>query len=223
MDSLVLYNYFRSSTSYRVRIALHLKGLNYEYRPVALLKGEQRSAEYLQLNPLGGVPTLIHRGQVIPESLAIMEYLDEEFSQAPLMPETPYLRARVRQACEIINAFMHPMGNLKTLGYLEKKHGFDLAQKEEWMGVWLPQGLEALEILLREFSGDYSFGNEITLADLCLIPQLFTCARFKIDISKYPTLVKINNNCLKLEAFQKAHPFVQIDTPEEFRTKGTQS
>lgn len=217
MSSMVLYNYFRSSTSFRVRIALHLKNLTFEYIPINLLKGEQHSTEYRQINPLKGVPTLAHNGKIIPESFAIIEYLDETFPQFSLLPKDPYLRARIRQFCEIINAFMHPMGNLKTLQYLEKNFNHTSEQKEAWVQHWAAQGLEALETTAAEFSGIYSFGNEVTMADLFLIPQLLTCERFKVDLTPYRTLHMINHNCMKLEAFQKAHPYKQIDTPEEFK------
>jgi len=217
MGSLVLYNYFRSSTSYRVRLALHLKGLEFEYKPIHLLKGEQHSPEYRRINPLGGVPTLVHNGKYIPESFAIMEYLEEVFPEPSLFPKDAYLKARIRQVCEVINSFMHPMGNLKTLQYLEKHLGYTQEQKEEWFRHWAAQGLETLETTLKEFAGTYSFGDQVTMADLFVVPQLVTCQRFKMDLSKYPTLVKISENCNKLEAFQKAHPFKQIDTPEEFR------
>lgn len=217
MASMILYNYFRSSTSYRVRLALHLKNIDFEYRPINLLKHEQRSPEYLKINPLGGVPTLVHNGHYIPESFAIMEYLEEIQPEPALFPKDAYLKARVRQVCEVINSFMHPIGNLKTLQYLEKKHGYTQGQKEEWLQYWAPQGLETLESTLKDFAGSYCFGEQVTMADLFLVPQLLSCQRFNVDTSKYPTLVKINENCLKLEAFKKAHPFAQIDTPEEFR------
>jgi len=200
-----------------VRLALNFKSIAFEYHPINLLKQEQRSPEYLKINPLGGVPTLAHNGHNIPESFAIMEYLDEVHPEPALFPKDAYLKARVRQVCEVINSFMHPMGNLKTLQYLEKKHSYTQEQKEEWVQYWVPQGLETLENTLKEFSGTYCFGDNITMADLFLVPQLLTCQRFNVDITKYPTLVKINENCLKLEAFKKAHPFQQIDTPEEFK------
>lgn len=217
MSSIVLYNYFRSSTSYRVRLALHFKGLAFEYKPVNLLKGEQHSADYRKINPLGGVPTLVHDNKIIPESFAIMEYLDEVFPSSPLFPKDAYLKARIRQVCEVVNSFMHPMGNLKTLQYLERFHNYSQEQKEAWVQHWTIQGLETLETTLKEFSGAYSFGNEITMADLFLVPQILTCHRFKVDLTKYPTLLRINQNCLDLEAFTKAHPFNQIDTPDEFK------
>ncbi|MEN0058012.1 MAG: glutathione S-transferase family protein, partial [Bdellovibrio sp.] len=116
-------------------------------------------------------------------------------------------------------SFMHPMGNLKTLQYLEKKHSYTQEQKEEWVQHWCASGLETLETTLKEFAGTYCFGETVTMADLFVVPQLLTCQRFKVDLSKYPTLLKINENCLKLEAFQKAHPFRQVDTPEDLRAK----
>ncbi|KYG66965.1 maleylacetoacetate isomerase [Bdellovibrio bacteriovorus] len=219
MAGLVLYNYFRSSTSYRVRLALNLKGLDYDYKAVNLLKNEQRDPAYLKLNPLGGLPTLVHNGQAIPESFAIVEYLDEVFPQNPLLPKDPYKRARIRQFCEVINSFMHPMGNLKTLKYMETKHQYSQEMKEGWMAHWLPQGLETLENIASEFSGKYTFGDEITMADVFLIPQMLTSNRFKVDTSKYKTLTKIYENCTKHPAFIKADPFRQIDTPEDLRTK----
>ena len=219
MASITLYNYFRSSTSYRVRIALYWKNLDFKYTPINLLKAEQRSESYLKINPVGGVPTLEQDGKFISESVAILEYLEECYPFNPLLPKDPYKRALIRQASEIINSFMHPLGNLKVTQYLEKKHGYNQEQKEEWFQHWAKQGLEALENLLKQHSGTYSFGNEVTLTDLHLIPQLLTCTRFKVDLAPYKTLNKINENCLKLEAFKKAHPFVQPDTPEELRVK----
>lgn len=217
MASLILYNYFRSSTSYRVRLALHMKGLSFEYKPVNLLKGEHHSTEYRKINPLCGVPTLIHEGKVIPESFAIMEYLEEVFPNPPLLPKDPYIRARIRQVCEVINSFMHPMANLRTLKYMEKHHSYTQDEKDAWAQHWITQGLETLETTLKEFSGTYSFSDQITMADLFVVPQILTSQRYKVDTTKYPTLTKINENCQKLEPFKKAHPFNQIDTPEEFK------
>lgn len=217
MSPISLYNYFRSSTSYRVRIALHYKNIDFEYLPINLLKGEQHSSDYKKINPLGGVPTLVHNGNVIPESLAIIEYLDEVFPQPALLPNDAYKRARIRQFCEIINSFMHPMGNLKTLQYLEKTHGFDQQEKDRWVQHWATQGLAALEHSLKEFSGVYCFGDEISMADLFLVPQVLTCKRFKVDLTDFPLIMKINENCLKLDSFKKANPFIQIDTPDDLR------
>lgn len=219
MAEFILHNYFRSSTSYRARIALHYKNIPFEYKAVALLKNEQLSPEYKKLNPIGGVPTLIHNGKIIPDSYAITEYLEEIHPTPALLPKDAYTRARVRQVCEIVNSSMHPLGNLRTLKYLEEKHGYTQDQKDGWAQHWGHIGLEALEKNLQEFAGTYSFGNQITMADVFVVPQIVTCQRFKIDTTKYQTLTKIFDNCQKVEAFVKAHPFRQIDTPDDLRIK----
>jgi maleylacetoacetate isomerase/maleylpyruvate isomerase len=217
MAEFILHNYFRSSTSYRARIALNYKNIPFEYREVHLLKGEQLSTEYKKLNPSGGVPTLIHNGKIIPDSYAIIEYLEEIAPTPPLLPKDVYLRARIRQVCEIVNSSMHPMGNLRVLKYLEEKNGYNQNQKDEWAQYWGYLGLEALEKNLQDFAGIYSFGDTITMADVFIVPQIITCQRFKIETGKYKILTKIFDNCQKLESFSKAHPFRQPDTPEENR------
>jgi maleylacetoacetate isomerase len=219
MAEFILHNYFRSSTSYRARIAMNLKNLSYEYTAVNLLKAEQLSAEYKKLNPIGGVPTLIHNGKIIPDSVAIIEYLEELYPSPALLPKDAYTRARVRQVCEIVNSSMHPMGNMRVLSYLEKTKGYTQEQKEEWFQEWAYRGLDAIEKNLQEFAGTYSFGENVTMADVFIIPQVVTCQRFKTDVAKYPIITKVFNNCQKIEAFSKAHPFRQPDTPEEMRIK----
>lgn len=214
MPKLILYNYFRSSTSYRVRIALHLKNLEYEYRPVHLLKAEQHSAEYRALNPVGGVPTLVHDGRAIAQSLAILEYLDDVFGGPKLYPADPYERARVRQFCETVNSDMHPLGNLKVLQELEKRHGYDQAAKEKWIGHWMGLGFAALEKILGETAGDFCFGNSVTAADLCLIPMMFSARRFNVDLGPFPIARRIDERATKIPAFEKAHPMRQPDTPQ---------
>ena len=217
MNELTLYNYFRSSTSYRVRIALHFKKLAFNYNPVHLVNngGEQHSPEYRKLNPIGEVPTLVHQGKAISQTFAIIEYLDETYPDPPLYPRTPYMRAKIRQFCENINSFMHPLGNLKVLQYLEQKHNYTQTQKDAWVSHWVTQGLKAQEKILQEFSGSYCFGNEVSVADLFLIPQIFSAERFKIDMSAYPKIQAVNAHCLKQEAFRKAHPCRQVDTPTD--------
>lgn len=220
MSDLSLYNYFRSSTSYRVRIALEIKGLTYHYKPVHLLQdgGEQNTPEYRSLNPVGGVPTLQHGDRVISQSFSIIEYLDEVFpATTALMPTDLYLRAKVRQFCEIINADIHPLQNLKVMQYLEKQAHFTAEQKNTWLNKWIVNGLTAAEKTLENFSGLYCFGDTVTAADAFLIPQLFSCKRFNIDITHFQLLSHINENCLKLQAFQKAHPYRQPDTPDDLR------
>jgi maleylacetoacetate isomerase len=177
--------------------------------------GEQHQPEYQKLNPLREVPTLVHGKHVISQSMAILEYLEEVFPEPSLMPKDAYLRAKVRQFCENINSFMHPVNNLKILQYLEKKHAYTQADKEGWAQHWMPVGFEATENLLTEFSGSYCFGDEITLADVFLIPQVFTAQRFHVNLSHYPHLMKINERCLEVAAFVQAHPLLQIDTPKQ--------
>lgn len=218
MAKLILFNYFRSSTSYRVRIALHLKGLDFEYRPIHLLKAEHRSPEYLRINPQGEVPALQDGDLVISQSLPILEYLDEKYPELPLYPKDLGRRALVRQFCENINAYMHPVCNLKILQYLETEHGYDLSMKEKWIAHWQGPGFQALEKLAEQHAGKYCFGDQITAADLCLIPMMFSARRFHVDLTPYPTLVRIDEACKSVEAFIKSHPLRQPDTPEELRT-----
>ncbi|MFP5518954.1 MAG: maleylacetoacetate isomerase [Bdellovibrionia bacterium] len=221
MAEVKLYNYFRSSTSYRVRIALNLKNISYQYIPIHLLQngGEQHQLSYKTLNPMSEVPTIEHQGFILGQSLPIMEYLDESFPGAKLLPADPRTRGLIRQFCENINAFMHPLGNLKVLQYLENKHQYSQEQKNAWVQHWTNKGLIALEESAQKHGGKFVFGDNITLADICLVPQLFTCQRFGLDTKQFSKLSKIESACLSLEPFIKAHPFRQPDTPEEFRVK----
>lgn len=213
-----LYNYFRSSASYRVRIALHYKGLEFIYKPIHLIEngGQQYSPEYKKLNPSSEVPALAHDGQVICQSVAIIEYLDEVFPNPALYPKEPGLKARTRQLCEIINC-VQPMQNLRTLKYLETGFLLPEEQKINWLNQWIPMAFQAFEENLKHLSGKYCIGDHVTAADLFLIPQIFAVQRYNIDTSKYPLINKVNNNCLELECFKKAHPFSQPDTPSDLR------
>lgn len=218
MENLNLYNYFRSSTSYRARIALELKHLKYTYTPVHLVNngGEQNSVEYRNLNPIGGVPTLIHDGKTISQSFAIIEYLDEVFPADPsFFSKDSYVKAKIKQACEVINADIHPLQNLKVTNYLERDLKLSAEQKNQWLSKWITEGLAAFEKTISPYAKQYCFGDQISAADIFLIPQLFTATRFNIDFSQFKLLSKINENCLALEAFKKAHPYRQPDTPEE--------
>lgn len=219
MSDFVLYNYFRSSTSYRVRIALNLKGIRYTYKPVHLINngGEQNRPEYRSLNPTGGVPTLVHEGRAIGESMAICEYLEQIRNDFPLLPKSPGEAARVRQFCETINSGIHSYQNLKTTQYLEKVLAISENQKNAWLEHWIANGLTALETQVEKSADTFCFGAVVTLADVFLVPQIFTAQRFKIDTSKYPTLMKIVKNCEAIEAFKQAHPFCQPDTPAELK------
>jgi maleylacetoacetate isomerase/maleylpyruvate isomerase len=218
MSDIILYSYFRSSTSYRVRVALNLKGLSYTYMPVNLLKQEQQSATYKNLNPSGGVPSIIHNGHTLSQSRAIIEYLDEVFPQHPFFPTNAYNKAKIRQICDTINCEIHPLGNLRVMSYLEKNFAATPEIKEQWIQHWNQQGLEAVEKILHGTAGKYCFGDEISAADIFLIPHLFSANRFKVDLSPYSTILRVNEECLKLKPFQDAHPHKQPDTPAELRT-----
>lgn len=216
MASLILYNYFRSSTSYRTRIALYHKNLDFEYRAVHLLNngGEQNSESYKDLNALAEVPTLIHNNKSLGQSVAIIEYLEEVFPTPPLFPKDPFEKAQIRQFCETINSFMHPLGNLKVLQYLGNHHNYTQEQKEEWFSLWNKKGYEALEKGLQKTAQNFCFGEKITAADIFLIPQIFASLRFNVDLTDFPLCRKIYENCKTIEAFQKAHPLNQPDSPK---------
>jgi maleylacetoacetate isomerase len=219
MSQVILHNYFRSSTSYRVRIALNLKNIEFKYVPVHLLNngGEQFSPNYKAINPMSEVPTIEHDGLVIGQSVAIIEYLEELFPSPSLFPKDAQKRAKIRQFCENINSFMHPLSNLKVLKYLEENHGYDQKQKEAWINFWYQKGLVALESWLQKNMGQFSFGDQVSVADCFLIPLVFTSERFNVDLSPYKNIMTINSRCLKLDAFKSAHPFRQVDTPADLR------
>lgn len=210
-----LYNYFRSSTSYRVRIALHLKGLAFEYIPVHLLRGggEQHLPEFLQRNPQELVPTLEEGSTVISQSLAIMLYLEQRYPNPPLLPTDAVLRAYVHQIALMVACEMHPLCNLRVLNYLSQELSANDSSKKEWIHQWTNMGLSALETLLKNASwhGRFCVGDTPTLADCCLVPQLANARRFGIDVNVYPTLLAVEDHCLQLEAFQRAQPNCQID------------
>ncbi|XP_041353264.1 maleylacetoacetate isomerase-like isoform X2 [Gigantopelta aegis] len=207
----VLYSYYRSSASYRVRIALQVKGIDYEYKAVSLIKdgGEQYKEEYKKLNPMGQVPTLVIDGHTLVQSLPIIEYLDETRPSPRLLPEDPAGRVKVRSLAEIVNSGIQPLQNLPVL----KKVGDD--QKLEWAKYWIERGFKALETSLQETAGKYSFKDEVTMADLCLVPQVYNALRFGIDMSEFPTIHKVYDALVTLEAFKAAHPSNQPDTPAD--------
>lgn len=208
----VLYGYWRSSAAFRVRIALHHKQLPFEQRPVSLIKGEQRSDDYLALNPQGLVPALSDRGTLLTQSLAICEYLDEEYPDAlRLLPNSPVDRARVRAMAQLVACDIHPLGNLRVLKYLQQQLQQDDAGKQAWVERWLHQGLAALEALVQPWAGDYLYGDQVSLADICLVPQLYNARRFNLDLTAYPALCRVDEALAELPAFQAAHPSRQPD------------
>ena len=209
-----LYDYFRSSAAYRVRIALNLKGVTAERVFVHLRQGKQREPDYLGINPLGLVPTLVtDEGQALTQSLAIIEYLDETIPQPPLLPGTAAERARVRGIAQAIACDIHPIDNLRVLRYLLHTVGVDEAQKDAWYKYWIDVGLEALEKSLSRdpATGRFCHGDTPTLADIFLVPQLANARRVDMDLAPYPTLTRIESNCRALPAFADAAPANQPD------------
>lgn len=210
-----LYTYFRSSAAYRVRIALNLKGLKADYRYVHLVKdgGQQHQPEYLALNPQGLVPALVDKGHVLTQSLAIIEYLDETHPQPPLLPKDAPGRARVRALAQIVACDIHPVNNQRILMYLEKEFRADEAARSKWYRHWIVEGFNALDKLLGSSpaTGKFCHGDQPTLADICLVPQVFNARRFKIDLASFPAIERINATCLALAAFADAAPDRQPD------------
>ncbi|MBB3214040.1 maleylpyruvate isomerase [Herbaspirillum sp. Sphag1AN] len=213
-----LYSYFRSSASYRVRIALNLKGLTYETVPVHLLNqgGEQFLPEFSTLNPQSQVPVLEEDGHHLTQSLAILEYLEERFPTPALLPADPLQRARVRQLALEIACDIHPLNNLRVLRYLKRDLEIAEAQKNAWIAHWIKLGFAALEQQLAAGTADmqrgrFCVGDTPGLADCCLIPQIFNARRFEVDMTPYPTLVSIEQACEALDAFRLAAPGAQPD------------
>lgn len=209
-----LYTYFRSSAAYRVRIALNLKGLKADYHYVHLVKngGEQHRPEYLALNPQGRVPTLVDEGQVLTQSLAIIEYLDETHPEPPLLPKDALGRARARALAQVVACDIHPVNNQRILKYLEQELHADEAARNRWYRHWVEDGFVALEKLLdNPATGKFCHGNQPTLADVCLVPQVFNANRFSVDLAPFPAVARINEHCLTLKAFADAAPEKQQD------------
>jgi maleylacetoacetate isomerase len=213
--SLELYTYWRSSASYRVRIALNLKSLPYLTHAINLMKdgGEQLGARYREVNPQGRVPTLVHDGQRITQSLAIIEYLDEVFPGTRLIPKDPLDRARVRMLSQIIACDIQPLQNTSTTKYLKDKLHLDDAAVAQWLREWITRGLDAFSAQLERdhLSGRFCHGDTPGMVDCCLVPQLFAADRFGVPATKYPRLALIAENCNALPAFQHAHPSKQTD------------
>jgi len=217
MSDPVLYGYFRSSATWRVRLGLHLKGLAFEYRPVNLLKGEQRADDYLRVNPMGAVPSLVVDGRVLTESLAILHFLDETHPAPPLLPADPFLRARVRALAEHVNSEMQPFQTPRAMNKLDALGKVGEEGKKTWAAWFNAEGLRTLETLVGETAGLCCAGDEVTLADLCLVPQLYGARRFGVDLAPFPTLTRIEAHLAALPAFVKSHPSQQPDCPPELR------
>jgi maleylacetoacetate isomerase len=215
---LTLYTYFRSSAAFRVRIALNLKGLDWQPEVIWLPAGEQAGAAYLAVNPQALVPTLVEDGHHLAQSLAILEYLDETHPEPPLLPGSARDRARIRSLAALVACDIHPVNNLRILKYLKREMGQDQAAIDTWYRHWCNQGLAAYERQLGDGgAGRFSHGGQVTLADVCLVPQVFNARRYEVDLAQYPKVAAVVDQCMVLPAFQAAEPSRQ---PEAARAPG---
>jgi maleylacetoacetate isomerase len=208
-----LYTYFRSSAAFRVRIALNYKGLAYDPALVNLAKSEPHEAPYRGIIPQGLLPALEDDGRRLIQSLAIMEYLDERYPEPPLLPKDPFDRAYVRALAGIVACEIHPLNNPRTLKHVRKTYGVDEAGINAWYRHWIAEGFDMLERFLatEAHSGTYCLGSTVTIADCCLVPQVFNAKRYECDLAPYPTVTRIFDACMKLPAFDKAQPSKQPD------------
>jgi maleylacetoacetate isomerase len=213
MSKPVLFGYYRSSAAYRVRAALAWKGIEFDTSPVHLVKGEHKAPDYLDIQPQGLVPALQIDGQTLGQSMAILEYLEETRPEPALLPGTPAGRATVRWMAELVVADIHPINNLRVGAYLRGTLGLADAAVVSWMHHWMVQGFDALETLVRTHGGLFCHGDAPSLADICLVPQMYNARRFDLDLSAYPKLVTIDARCRDLPAFASAHPDKQVDCP----------
>ena len=213
--SLVLRSYWRSSCSWRVRIALHWKQLSFELQSVHLVAngGEQHTAAHRAINPMRELPVLSIGDVHIGQSLAILEYLEEAHPNPPLLPADALQRAQVRQMAEVVNSGTQPLQNQRVMKYLGHAHDFPRAQQLAWSRHWIALGLTGLEALVTKHGGTYCHGDIVTFADLCLVPQLYNARRFDVDISAFPALTDVETRLSSLPAFEASHPDEQPDAP----------
>ncbi len=216
-EQLQLYSYWRSSAAYRVRIGLGLKGLAYETLPIHLLRdgGEQHGEAFRKANPQGLVPALRHGDRVLSQSLAILEYVDEVWPEQPLLPKSADERGRARSIALAIACDIHPLNNLRVLQYFEHTWEVPQPRREAWVRHWIEQGFAALESMLADdpMTGRFCIGDSPGLADCCLVPQVYNARRFHVDMAPYPTLLRIDEACQALPAFEAARPERQPDAP----------
>jgi len=212
---LILYSYFRSSAVFRVRIALNLKGLRYQLRPIHLKRqgGENWGTEYLAINPQGLVPVLSDSRRVFNQSLAIIEYLEDLYPEPPLLPASPRDRAQVRALAQMVTSDIHPLNNLRVLDYLKDHLHSSVPQRHAWYCHWIHEGFKAIETILdrNPATGMFCHGDQPGLADVCLVPQVYNARRYGCDLSAYPTICRIDQHCRSMEAFKHAAPENQPD------------
>jgi len=208
-----LYGYWRSSAAYRVRIALHLKGLEFESIPVHLVKngGEQHSDAYIELNPTHLVPTFVDQDVTLHQSIAIVEYLDDKFPTVAIYPKDSIVKAKVKALALDVACEIHPVNNLRVQQYLTQQFSLQESDKLTWSHHWMNIGFMAIEQQLKENSGKYSFGDEITMADICLVPQVYNANRFNLDMAEFPNIARVADNCNQHPAFIAALPENQAD------------
>ncbi len=206
MSDRVLYDYWRSSAAYRVRIALNVKGLVYTSKPVDLRTGAQSGVGYTMLNPQGLIPLLIDGGAGIAQSLAIIEWLEETYPEPPLLPGDAAMRARIRSATLGMVADLHPLKNLRVYNYLKGPLALSQAQVDDWARHWIETGLRPLEEQAERTTGKFLFGDEVTLADVCLAPEMYSARRMQADVARFPALGEIDKRLNALPAFQAARP-----------------
>ncbi len=206
-----LYSYWRSTTSYRVRAALNLKGLSYETLPVDLVAGEQRDPDYKTLNPGAGVPTLIlDDGTVLTQSMAILDYIDATWPEPRLIPQDALQRARVMAAAHAVALDIHPVNNLRLIGQLKSRFAATPEQAQEWMCYWMAEGFTAVETQVRDDTA-FAFGEQPDVADLCIVAQVYNARRWGVDLTPFPRIARIEKNALKVPAITAAHPDQQPD------------
>ena len=213
MTTPLLHDYFRSSAAYRVRIGLNLKRVDYRRHVVNLVEGEQKKAEYRALNPQGLIPMLEVDGLRLTQSLAILDYLDAKYEEPQFVPKDAAERSHVLAMALVVACDIHPLNNLRVLKYLSGPLGQPEAVRDEWYRHWVSEGLGALEALAAPRAGDFLFGDAVSLADICLVPQLYNARRFDVPLGAYPTLARVDAHCTALGPFAAAHPDRQETQP----------
>jgi maleylpyruvate isomerase len=208
----LLYDYWRSSAGYRVRIALNFKGLTYREVAVDLRAGAQRTPKFLEINPQGLVPCLDEDGVLFTQSLPILNYLEERYPEPPLLPKDLPGRARSRAIALAVACEIHPLNNLRVLKYLERELGLDEVRRLEWYRHWVAEGFVAIEAMLARSAGDFAVGDAPTLADVCLVPQVYNARRYQCDLEPYPVIRRIDERCRRIDAFARSAPESQPDT-----------